>query len=307
MAKKQKSGNTRLIILLIVAAIFAVALWPGEKASTPPAPGPAAGTKQPAAPAPAAQPKPPAASQETAQQKKPEAPPAKKTEEERPAAPAKETMASLKPEAWPIVGTATSAKVVAITFDHSWGNSFTPSILDTLKENNLKVTFFLMGPWAAQYPDVVKRIVADGHEIASHGYRHENYGEKTEAWIREDLNKSSAQIKAASGVTPRLFRPPNGHYSAQSLRITHELGYQSILWNVDSIDWMNPGRDVIISRVMKGLKPGAIVLLHASDTPKQTAEALPILLDKVKAEGYRVVTVGELLSKYSEKGILKDG
>ena len=163
-----------------------------------------------------------------------------------------------------------------------------------------------MGPWAAQHTEVARQMVSEGHEIASHGFRHENYGEKTEAWIREDLNKSAAQIKAATGITPVLFRPPNGDYSAQSLRITHELGYQSILWNIDSIDWMNPGRDVIIERVVKNLKPGAIILMHASDTPQQTADALPILLGRIKEAGYRIVTVSELLNKYSEKGIVRD-
>lgn len=284
------------LLLLVLAICTIAALWPADekKPSPPKNPGVTADSKKPAV------------TPEKANQEKKETPEPKKEEESRSAPAVKESVTTLKPEALPIIGTATAAKVVALTFDHSWGNTFTPSILDTLKQNNLKVTFFIMGPWAAHYPDVVKRMVADGHEIASHGYRHENYGEKTAEWIREDLNKSSAQIKEASGITPKLFRPPNGHYSPQSLRLTNELGYKSILWNIDSIDWTNPGRDVIIDRIMKRLKPGAIVLLHASDTPRQTAEALPILLAKIKAEGYKVVTVSELLDKYSEKGILKD-
>ncbi|EAX46895.1 polysaccharide deacetylase [Thermosinus carboxydivorans Nor1] len=202
-----------------------------------------------------------------------------------------------------IAGTNTDHKVVALTFDHSWGNKFTPSILDTLKRHNLKVTFFIMGPWAKKYPEVAQRMVADGHEIASHGYRHENYGDMTTEWVKEDILKAHALIKEVTGVDPTLIRPPNGHYSQRSLKAADELGYKTIIWNVDSLDWKNPGRDVIIERVMKRLKPGAIILMHASDTPVQTAEALPILLEKIKAEGYQIVTVSELLSKYSEKGI----
>lgn len=202
-----------------------------------------------------------------------------------------------------IAGTRTEHKVVALTFDHSWGNKFTPSILDTLKQNNLKVTFFIMGPWAKKFPEVAQRMVADGHEIASHGYRHENYGDMTPEWVKDDIQKSHALIKEVTGVEPTLIRPPNGHYSQKSLKATDELGYKTIIWNVDSLDWKNPGRDVIIDRVMKRIKPGAIILMHASDTPVQTAEALPILLQKIKAEGYQVITVGELLSKYSESGI----
>jgi polysaccharide deacetylase family sporulation protein PdaB len=202
-----------------------------------------------------------------------------------------------------IAGTRTDQKVVALTFDHSWGNKFTPAILDTLKKNNTRVTFFLMGPWTVKHPEVAKRIVADGHEIASHGYRHENYGDMTADWVREDISKAHAQIKEVTGVEATLIRPPNGHYSQKSLKVADELGYKTIIWNIDSLDWKNPGRDVIIDRVVKRLKPGAIILLHASDTPVQTAEALPMLLARIQAEGYQIVTVGELLSKYSEKGI----
>jgi polysaccharide deacetylase family sporulation protein PdaB len=202
-----------------------------------------------------------------------------------------------------IAGTRTEHKVVALTFDHSWGNKFTPSILDTLKARNIKVTFFIMGPWAKKYPEVAKRMVADGHEIASHGYRHENYGDMRPEAVKEDIQKAHALIKEVTGVDPTLIRPPNGSYSQQSLKAADELGYKTIIWNIDSLDWKNPGRDVIIDRVMKRLKPGAIILMHASDTPVQTAEALPILLDKIKAAGYEVVTVSELLNKYADKGI----
>ncbi|MCX7780091.1 MAG: polysaccharide deacetylase family sporulation protein PdaB [Negativicutes bacterium] len=204
-----------------------------------------------------------------------------------------------------IAGTRTDHKVVALTFDHSWGNKFTPSILDTLKQNNVRVTFFIMGPWAKKFPEVAKRMVADGHEIASHGYRHENYGDMTPEWVKEDIQKSHELIKEVTGVEPHLIRPPNGHYSQKSLKATDEMGYKTIIWNVDSLDWKNPGRDVIIERVMKRVKPGAIILMHASDTPVQTADALPILLQKLKAEGYRIVTVGELLNKYSENGLIR--
>jgi polysaccharide deacetylase family sporulation protein PdaB len=202
-----------------------------------------------------------------------------------------------------IAGTRTEHKVVALTFDHSWGNKFTPAILDTLKQNNLKVTFFIMGPWAQKYPEVAKRMVADGHEIASHGYRHENYGDMTADWVHSDIEKAHALIKEVTGVDAKLIRPPNGHYSQQSLKVADEMGYKTIIWNIDSLDWKNPGRDVIIERVMKRLKPGGIILMHASDTPVQTAEALPILLEKIKAEGYEIVTVSELMSQYAEKGI----
>lgn len=205
-----------------------------------------------------------------------------------------------------IAGTRTQQKVVALTFDHSWGNTFTPPILETLKQKNIKATFFIMGPWALKYPDVAKQIVAGGHEVGSHGHKHENYGERSQEWVKNDLTKAHEEIKEATGgVEAKIMRPPNGSYSKQSLQTVADLGYQTIIWNIDSLDWKNPGRDVIIERVMKRLKPGGIILLHASDTPKQTAEALPILLDKIQAEGYQIVTVGELLSQYAEGGVAR--
>lgn len=202
-----------------------------------------------------------------------------------------------------IASTRTEKKVVALTFDHSWGNTFTPSILDTLKQNNIKATFFIMGPWAQKHVDVAKRMVVDGHEIASHGYRHQNYGDMTKEWVKEDIEKSHALIKEVTGVDAKLIRPPNGHYSKQSLKVAEDLGYRTIIWSIDSLDWKNPGRDVIVERVMKRLKPGGIILMHASDTPVQTAEALPILLEKIKAQGYEIVTVGQLLDQCAENGI----
>lgn len=202
-----------------------------------------------------------------------------------------------------IASTRTEKKVVALTFDHSWGNTFTPSILDTLKQNNIKATFFIMGPWAQKHAEVAKRMVTDGHEIASHGYRHQNYGDMTREWVKEDIEKSHALIKEVTGVDAKLIRPPNGHYSKQSLKTAEELGYRTIIWSIDSLDWKNPGRDVIVERIVKRLKPGGIILMHASDTPVQTAEALPILLDKIKAQGYEIVTVGELLNQCAENGI----
>ncbi|MDU2066000.1 MAG: polysaccharide deacetylase family sporulation protein PdaB [Sporomusaceae bacterium] len=208
-------------------------------------------------------------------------------------------------ESLAIAGTRTDQKVVALTFDHSWGNKYTGSILDTLQSRNLKATFFIMGPWAKKFPEVAKRIATDGHEIGSHGYRHENYGDMGVEWVKEDIQKAHGLIKEVTGVDPVLLRPPNGHYSNQSIAAAQELGYKTIIWNIDSLDWKNPGKDVIIERVVSRLKPGAIILLHASDTPTQTAEALPELLDKIAGAGYKIVTVGDLLANYSEKGILR--
>ena len=204
-----------------------------------------------------------------------------------------------------VAGTKTADKVVALTFDHSWGNTFTPPILDTLKEKDVKATFFLMGPWTKKYADVAKRIHAEGHEIGSHGHKHDNYGEKSGEWVRGDIEAASREIEETVGVRPTLLRPPNGSYSKESLRVTEEMGCRTIIWNIDSLDWKNPGREVIIDRVVKRLKAGGIILLHASDTPRQTADALPELIDRIRAEGYEIVTVGKLLTDHSQEGLVR--
>lgn len=204
-----------------------------------------------------------------------------------------------------IAGTKTTDKVVALTFDHSWGNTFTPPILDTLKAKEVKATFFLMGPWTKKYSDVAKRIQTEGHEIGSHGHKHDNYGEKSAEWVKEDISAASREIEETVGIRPSLLRPPNGSYSKDSLRATEEMGCRTIIWNIDSLDWKNPGRDAIIDRVVKRLKPGGIILLHASDTPRQTADALPELIDRIRAEGYTIVTVGELLSDHCQDGLAR--
>lgn len=192
----------------------------------------------------------------------------------------------------------TEEKVCALTFDISWGDKYSPSILDTLKNNNVKATFFIMGPWTVKYPDLARRIAIDGHEVGSHGYKHENYGEKSEEWIKADIQKAHAQIKEITGKDALLLRPPNGHYNSKSVKITEELGYKTIIWDADSLDWKNPGTDVVIRRVLTKTKPGSIILLHASDTPVQTAEALPVIIEGLRTQGYSFVTVGDLLAKY---------
>jgi len=192
----------------------------------------------------------------------------------------------------------TEEKVCALTFDISWGDKYSPSILDTLKKNNVKATFFIMGPWTVKYPDIARRIAMEGHEVGSHGYKHENYGEKSDEWVKSDIQKAQAQIMEVTGKQVSLLRPPNGHYSKKSVQITEDLGYKTIIWDADSLDWKNPGTDVVIRRVLSKTKPGSIVLLHASDTPVQTAEALPTIIEGLKAQGFTFMTVGELLAKY---------
>lgn len=190
----------------------------------------------------------------------------------------------------------TDKKVAALTFDISWGTEVPGPVLDTLKEYNIKSTFFISGPWAVKHPEFPKRIVADGHEIASHGEEHVNLSEYSKADIQKNIITAQEKIKQVTGVTPNLIRTPNGDWNDLVLTTAEELNYKVIQWSTDSLDWKKPGVQAIVDRVLKNTHPGAIILMHASDTCLQTPAALPQVLDGLKQQGYQLVTVSELLT-----------
>jgi len=196
-----------------------------------------------------------------------------------------------------IYNVKTDQKKVALTFDISWGDQRTEPILDILEEKDVKkVTFFLSSPWAETHPEIVKRIVDLGFEIGSHGHKHVNYSNLTEPEIREQIQKADEILTKITGKKVKLLRTPNGDFDKRVLKIANDLGYTVIQWDTDSRDWMNPGVDQIINRVMKNVHPGDIILMHASDSCKQTHQALPIIIDRLRQEGYELVTVSELIA-----------
>jgi polysaccharide deacetylase family sporulation protein PdaB len=195
-----------------------------------------------------------------------------------------------------------AAGQVALTFDLSWGEVMPPKVLAVLREYKVKCTFFLAGPWATSHPDLVAEIVRDGHEIGSHGYRHVNLSTLTAEAIKDNLSRAGEAIKAVSGQAPTLLRPPNGDYNDLLIETARALGYEVITWGLDSHDWMNPGVSYIVKRVTDKVEAGAIVLMHASDTCKETDQALPTILEALAARGLRVVTVGELIQAGSGAG-----
>ncbi|MDQ0340226.1 polysaccharide deacetylase family sporulation protein PdaB [Caldalkalibacillus uzonensis] len=191
----------------------------------------------------------------------------------------------------------TNEKKLALTFDISWGQERPGLILDVLAEHGVdKATFFLSAPWAEHHPEIVQRMKEMGYEIGSHGHKHINYTRLKDEEIREQILKAHRMIRSVTGLTPTLLRPPNGDFDKRVLRIAEELGYTVILWHTDSNDWMNPGVERIVNNVVSNVQPGDIVLLHASDSAKQTHEALPHIIRQLKAEGYRFVTVTELIT-----------
>lgn len=197
----------------------------------------------------------------------------------------------------------TEKKIIALTFDISWGDKRTVPILDVLKEKKLqKATFFLSSPWSKIHPDIVKKIVDSGYEIGNHGHKHENYTSLSDEEIRSQITTAHSILTGLTGKDPRLIRFPNGDFDKRVLHIATQLGYTAIQWDTDSLDWKNPGTQTIIDRVVSRAHPGDIVLLHASDSSQQTHEALPVIIDKLRAQGYEFVTVSELLQQGTQQG-----
>jgi polysaccharide deacetylase family sporulation protein PdaB len=196
---------------------------------------------------------------------------------------------------YPVYQVATTEKVAALTFDISWGTQTPAPVVEVLREKKLRCTFFLSGPWVMNHPELARLIQAGGHEIGSHGHRHINYSTLSPGGVAEELRLAHQSLEQVLGVKANLIRTPNGDYNDTVVRTLRENGYEVIQWSVDSLDWMNPGVDRIVSRVLQRVHPGAVILMHASDSCKQTVAALPAVIDGLRSQGYRLVTVSELL------------
>lgn len=187
-------------------------------------------------------------------------------------------------------------KDVALTFNIGWGDEKAEPILDILTEKNVPAaTFFLSGSWAERHPDLVSRIVKDGYEIGILGFNYVDYTKLEEAEVRKDLAKAQDAFRKLNVKDIKLVRAPTGHFDQQTLQIATRLGYTLVHWSVDSKDWKNPGVD-LIRRNVSATKKGDIILLHASDSAKQTAEALPAIIDDLHQKGLKLISVSEMIA-----------
>jgi len=197
-----------------------------------------------------------------------------------------------------IYSVTTDKKVIALTFDISWGDIQAEPILKALQDNDIKkATFFLSSPWSKTHPQIVEQIVKAGYEIGSHGHKHTNYSSLSDEEIRQQISMADQILQEMTGKKPTLLRLPNGDFDKRVLQIADDLNYKVIQWDTDSLDWKNPGVQTIVDRVVNQAHPGDIVLLHASDSSKQTRDALPIIIDKLRSKGYQFVTVSELIQQ----------
>lgn len=195
----------------------------------------------------------------------------------------------------PIYSVDTKEKKIAISFDAAYGDQYTQQILDILDEYNVKTTFFLVGFWIDKYEEALKEIHRRGHEIGNHSTTHPQMSKLTVEEIKEELNNTGEKIRAVTGKEPILFRPPFGDYNNKVISTAQQLGYYSIQWDVDSLDWKEFGVESVVDRVLKKSGNGSIVLFH--NNAKYVTDFLPIVLDRLIKDGYAIVPVSELIIK----------
>lgn len=194
-------------------------------------------------------------------------------------------------------------KYVALTFDDGPDPLYTPKILDILKEKNVPATFFLIGKNAEAYPEIAKRIVAEGHSIGNHTYSHKSLIPLSAKNTYKEIKNAEAAIEEATGIRPTLFRPPRGVYSGYARKLLKEERYTLVLWDVSTEDWAELAPKKIVANVINRVKPGSIILLHDSGdlltfrggNRNSTVKALPEIIDKLRDEGYEFLTIDQMI------------
>jgi peptidoglycan/xylan/chitin deacetylase (PgdA/CDA1 family) len=185
-----------------------------------------------------------------------------------------------------------SKSQVSLMFNVAWGEEFLPGILDVLNKAGVRATFFVDGHWGRMFPALVRRLAAEGHDVATHGAEHVDPTKLAPAEIRALIEDGTAVLKAA-GVRPkRIFAPPAGACSPTVCRVAAELGYWTVLWTADTVDWQRPAPEVIADRVFRKVKKGALVLMHPTSP---TLTALPGIINGLHQMGYQLVPVSAQL------------
>jgi peptidoglycan/xylan/chitin deacetylase (PgdA/CDA1 family) len=186
----------------------------------------------------------------------------------------------------------TDSKVVALTFDDGPHPDWTPRLLEVLRQNRVKATFFVIGMMVEKHPELVQAMAKDGHEVENHSFSHVNLTKIPNAQVMVELRSANAVIKAATGKNPRYYRPPGGQFNPATLRVGGHAHMTAVLWTDDPGDYANPGDTVVENRVLRGISDGGIILMH--DGSPNGIDVLPSVIRAVRSRGYRFVTVAEL-------------
>lgn len=188
-------------------------------------------------------------------------------------------------------------KKIYLTFDCGYENGYTPAILDALEKHNVKAAFFVVSNYLETSPDLVKRMVEEGHIVGNHTYHHPDMSQISDpASFQEEITSLEKKYQEITGLEmQKFYRPPQGKYSESNLKMAQELGYQTVFWSLAYVDWyldQQPTQEEAYAKLLPRIHPGAVVLLHS--TSKTNAEILDDLLTKWEQEGYTFGTLNEL-------------
>ena len=195
----------------------------------------------------------------------------------------------------PIYSVEREDNAISITFDCAWGSEDIESIIKTLSKHNCKATFFVLGTWAENNPDAIKKLVEAGHEIGCHSYNHIYYTSLSANEILEDIKKCNDAIISAGAPSPFLFRAPSGDYNNNVINTVHQSDMEYVQWSVDSLDWRGLTCEQMLERIIPKTKSGDIILFH-NDTA-HTAESLDKILTELEKKGFSFLKVSDLIYK----------
>ena len=184
---------------------------------------------------------------------------------------------------------------VTLMINVYWGTEYLDEMLEILKDNDVKTTFFVGGTWAVKESDMLEKIYNQGHEIANHGYYHKDQGKLSAEKNYEEILNTHNLVKSLIGVDMNLFAPPSGSYNKKTVEVASQLGYKTIMWTEgrDTVDWRDKDSDLIFERAVKNCKGGDFVLMHPTQATK---DALGRIIKHLKNEGFQLCTVSENLN-----------
>ncbi len=185
-----------------------------------------------------------------------------------------------------------TSKQVAFLVNVAWGEEYLPSILAAFEESNSKATFFFEGRYAENHPYLVTAVAKEAHEIGNHGYSHKDHSVLDYSGNLKEIKDSELVLEEILGEEVTLFAPPSGAFNEETIKACNDLDLECILWTVDTVDWMHPGKDKIIDKISNNLQNGALILMHPTI---DMVEALPELLSIIKDEGYTIATCSDTL------------
>lgn len=199
----------------------------------------------------------------------------------------------------PIYNVETSEKKVALTINCAWNADDIDLILETLKNQNVKVTFFLVGNWAEKYPEATKKIQEAGHEIGNHSYKHPHVNNLSYEDNIKQIQKCSEAVKSITGKETKLYRGPYGEYNNTVIKAAEDTNHVTIQWSIDTLDYNGLTEEQMWQRIEPKLETGSIILMH--NGTENTALSLNGIIKKIKDRGYNIVPVSELIYKENYK------